>query len=70
MRQKCTCKYMWATKVLKNVDIEQGELVYWPRINDDIEVMCRKCSICMVYIDQQPKAPLLTHELPINELHE
>ena len=38
--------------------------VYWPKINSDIEQMCKVCSTCQQYKNSQPHETLLQHEIP------
>uniref|UniRef100_A0A8C7WXQ6 Gypsy retrotransposon integrase-like protein 1 n=1 Tax=Oryzias sinensis TaxID=183150 RepID=A0A8C7WXQ6_9TELE len=40
------------------------ESVYWIKMNDDIEKMCRSCSVCIEYQDANPKEPLQPHKVP------
>ena len=39
--------------------------VYWPGINKDIQLLCKKCSLCQEMLPQQPKEPMKMHEKPL-----
>ena len=41
------------------------ENVFWPGINKDIELLCKKCSLCQEMLPQQPKEPMKMHEKPL-----
>ena len=40
------------------------EVVYWPRLNQDIDTMVKKCNTCIRFSDQHTKQPLHHHEVP------
>lgn len=40
------------------------ESVYWPRINKDIELLCKSCELCQELQPQQPREPMHMHEKP------
>lgn len=40
------------------------ESVYWTHMNDDIERVCRSCSVCVEHQDANPKKPLNPHKAP------
>ena len=40
------------------------EVVYWPRMNKEIEEYIMKCSTCREHESQQAKEPLISHEVP------
>ena len=40
------------------------ESMYWPRINRDIEQLCKNCNLCQEMQPQQPREPMKMHEKP------
>ena len=40
------------------------ESVYWPRINKDLEDVCKRCQLCQELQPQQPREPMKMHEKP------
>lgn len=40
------------------------ESVYWTKMNEDIERVCRSCTVCAKHQDANPKEPLKPHEIP------
>jgi hypothetical protein len=40
------------------------EVMYWPRINAEIEDYISKCSVCLQHSDRQQKEPLISHDIP------
>lgn len=40
------------------------ETVYWPRINKDVETLCKSCDLCQEMQPKQAKEPLHMHEKP------
>lgn len=40
------------------------ESVYWTKMNDDIERVCRTCCLCVKYQDANLKEPLHPHSVP------
>lgn len=40
------------------------ETVFWPGINAEMKDYLAKCEICNTYNSEQPKEPLINHELP------
>ena len=40
-------------------------IVYWPRINECIERLCRECQTCQSVLPEQQHETLLQHEIPI-----
>lgn len=40
------------------------QVMFWPRINDDIENMISKCVICDMYRPQTIREPLIPHKIP------
>ncbi|XP_054723301.1 uncharacterized protein K02A2.6-like [Uloborus diversus] len=40
------------------------QVIFWPGINKDIEVMISKCENCDMYKSKNVKEPLLSHEVP------
>ena len=40
------------------------ESVYWPRIDKDIEDLCKRCQFCQELQTQQPREPMKMHEKP------
>ena len=42
------------------------ESVFWPRINKDIENLCKNCEPCQELQPQQPRQPMIMHEKPLS----
>lgn len=40
------------------------EFVYWPNMNADIENFIQRCEICSACRPDQPKEPMISHEIP------
>lgn len=40
------------------------KFVYWPNMNADKENFIRRCEICSAYRPDQPKEPMISHEIP------
>ena len=40
------------------------ESVYWPKIHQDIEEICKRCTFCQELQPQQPKEPMMMHDKP------
>ena len=40
------------------------ETIYWPGMNAEITDFIQKCGTCMAYQSNQPKEPLICHEVP------
>jgi hypothetical protein len=40
------------------------ESIYWPHINQEIRDYIGRCDACSTYHDEQPKEPLVSHEVP------
>ena len=40
------------------------ESIYWPGMNAEITDFIQKCDTCMVYQSNQPREPLICHEIP------
>ena len=38
--------------------------VFWPKINQDMEKMCKSCEVCQQYQSTQPAEPLIKSEVP------
>ena len=41
------------------------ETVYWPNINQHIEMLIKKCEVCQTYQKQQQKEPMIPSDIPI-----
>ena len=41
------------------------ETVYWPNINQHIEMLIKKCEVCQTYQKQQQKEPAIPSDIPI-----
>ena len=41
------------------------ETVYWPNINQHIEMLIKKCKVCQTYQKQQQKEPMIPSDYPI-----
>ena len=39
--------------------------VYWPNINQHIEMLIKKCEVCQTYQKQQQKEPMIPSDIPI-----
>ncbi|XP_063389640.1 uncharacterized protein K02A2.6-like [Cydia fagiglandana] len=39
--------------------------VYWPNINSDIESKIKQCEYCLMFMNNKPKDPMMSHEQPI-----
>ena len=39
-------------------------IVYWPRIDEDIENMINRCNVCQKYRIGKTKDPMLSHDIP------
>ena len=40
------------------------EVFYWPRMNAELEDFILKCDVCNSYKPEQPREPLMPHEIP------
>lgn len=40
------------------------EFIYWPNMNADIENFIQRCEICSARRPDQPKEPMISHEIP------
>ena len=41
------------------------EVMYWPRMNAEIEDYISKCSICLQHRSRQQKESLISHDIPV-----
>ena len=41
------------------------ETVYWPNINQYIEMLIEKCEVCQTYQKQQQNEPMIPSDIPI-----
>ena len=41
------------------------ETVYWPNINQHIEMLIEKCEVCQTYQKQQQNEPMIPSDIPI-----
>lgn len=49
---------------ITKTQLRAREDVYWPRINKDIENLCKACTTCQEYQSAQPPTPLQPTEVP------
>lgn len=40
------------------------EAIYWPGMNGELENYMANCSVCNTYAPEQPKEPMIHHEIP------
>ena len=40
------------------------EVMYWPRMNEEIKEFISRCEVCQVYQDKQQKEPMIGHDIP------
>ncbi|XP_050548212.1 uncharacterized protein K02A2.6-like, partial [Daktulosphaira vitifoliae] len=40
------------------------ELIYWPKINNDIEKIVNNCELCDTFKSNNSKLPMLSHDIP------
>ena len=44
-------------------------IVWWPKLDDDIELMKHSCSACQTQSDNSPVAPLISWKWPSQPWH-
>ena len=44
-------------------------IVWWPKLDDEIELMVRSCSVCQTQSDNPPVAPLIPWQWPSRPWH-
>ena len=44
-------------------------LIWWPKLDDEIETMVRSCSVCQTQSDNPPTAPLIPWQWPCRPWH-
>ena len=44
-------------------------IVWWPKLDDEIELMVRSCSVCQTQSDNPPVAPLIPWQWPSQPWH-
>jgi len=49
---------------IEKTRLQARDAVYWKGINNDIENMINKCSICQENLPAQPKETLIAHDIP------
>ncbi|KAI5730816.1 hypothetical protein M8J77_000372 [Diaphorina citri] len=49
---------------MSKIKAKARECVYWPNMNKNIEDFIRKCDICQKYSNENPKMPMISHEVP------
>ncbi|KAI5755188.1 hypothetical protein M8J77_014828 [Diaphorina citri] len=49
---------------MSKIKAKARECGYWPNMNENIEDFIRKCDICQKYSNENPKMPLISHEVP------
>lgn len=40
------------------------EVMYWPRMNEEVKEFISRCEVCRVYQGRQQKEPLLGYDIP------
>ena len=40
------------------------EVMYWPRMNEEVKEFISRCEVCKVYHDRQQKEPMIGHAIP------
>ena len=40
------------------------EVMYWPRMNEEVKEFVSRCEVCRVYQDKQQKEPMIGHGIP------
>ena len=40
------------------------EVMYWPRMNEEVKEFISRCEVCRVYQDKQQKEPMIGHDIP------
>lgn len=40
------------------------DVLYWPRLRQEIKETCERCEHCTAYMSKQCKEPMMSHELP------
>jgi len=46
-----------------------GEVMYWPRMNEEVKEFISRCEVCKVYQDRQQKEPMIGHAIPNRPWH-
>lgn len=49
---------------MNKMKMKARELVYWPNMNIDIEKYVRRCDVCDKFSNDNPKLPMISHEIP------